>query len=109
MASKGVDTLLELRSQLQEKRATLMRQVEEERRRVARLEQESIQVNCKGILGTRGEYFSIGRDTCPHPTFFSRAVIFKSGCFVQKYWSGTVTRNTVMRRAAHYKIVTIWI
>ena len=24
---------------------------------------------------------------------FSRAVIFKSGCFVQKYWSGTVTRN----------------
>ena len=41
---------------------------------------------------TRGEYFFIGRDTCPHPTFFSsRAVIFKSGCFVQKYWSGTVT------------------
>ena len=53
MAGKGVDTMLELRSQLQEKRATLMRQVEEERRRVARLEQESIQVNCKGILGTR--------------------------------------------------------
>ena len=51
MAGKGVDTMLELRSQLQEKRATLMRQVEEERRRVARLEQESIQVNCKGILG----------------------------------------------------------
>ena len=25
--------------------------------------------------------------------FHSRAVIFKSGCFVQKYWSGTVTRN----------------
>ena len=25
----------------------------------------------------------------------SRAVIFKSGCFVQKYWSGTVTLNTV--------------
>ena len=45
MASKGVDTLLELRSQLQEKRATLVRQVEEERRRVAKLEQESIQVN----------------------------------------------------------------
>ena len=45
MASKGVDTMLELRSQLQEKKATLVRQVEEERRRVARLEQESIQVN----------------------------------------------------------------
>jgi len=27
--------------------------------------------------------------------FFSRAVIFKSGCFVQKYWSGTVTRNII--------------
>merc|ERR1719458_1283117 len=59
---------------------------------------------------SRGEYFSIGRDTCPHPTFFSsRAVIFKSGCFVQKYWSGTVTRNTVMRRAADYEKHTIWI
>jgi len=32
----------------------------------------------------------------------SRAVIFKLGCFVQKYWSGTVTRNTAMRRAADY-------
>ena len=41
----------------------------------------------------RGEYFSICRDTCPCIIFFSRAVIFKSGCFVQKYWSGTVTRN----------------
>ena len=30
--------------------------------------------------------------------FFPRAVIFKSGCFVQKYWSVTVTRNAVMRR-----------
>ena len=29
----------------------------------------------------------------------SRAVIFKSGCFVQKYWSGTVTRKTVIQRA----------
>ena len=27
--------------------------------------------------------------------FFSRAVIFKSGCFVQKYWSGTVTHNII--------------
>ena len=34
--------------------------------------------------------------------FHSRAVIFKSGCFVQKYWSGAVTRNAVMRRAADY-------
>jgi len=32
----------------------------------------------------------------------SRAVIFKLGCFVQKCWSGTVTRNTAMRRAADY-------
>ena len=31
--------------------------------------------------------------------FHSRAVIFKSGCFVQKYWSGTVTRKTVIQRA----------
>ena len=44
MSSKGVDTLLELRRQLQEKRATLVRQVEEEQRRVERLEQESAQV-----------------------------------------------------------------
>ena len=34
--------------------------------------------------------------------FHSRAVVFKSGCFVQKYWSGAVTRNAVMRRAADY-------
>ena len=26
----------------------------------------------------------------------SRAIVFKLGCFVQKYWSGTVTLNTVM-------------
>ena len=49
MASKGVDTLLKLRSQLQEMRAMLVRQVEEERRRVARLEQEGIQVKCHNI------------------------------------------------------------
>ena len=49
MSSKGVDTLLELRRQLQEKRATLVRQVEEEQRRVERLEQESAQVNCNNI------------------------------------------------------------
>ena len=34
--------------------------------------------------------------------FHSRAVIFKSGCFVQKYWSGTVTRKTVIQRADDY-------
>ena len=46
MASgKGVDMMLDLRSQLQEKRAVLLRQVEEERRRVASLEQESAQVH----------------------------------------------------------------
>ena len=45
--------------------------------------------------GSRGEYFSISRDTCPCFTFFSRAVIFKSGCFVQKYWPGTVTRDII--------------
>ena len=44
MTSKGADAMLELRSQLQEKRASLLRQVEEERRRVASLEQESAQV-----------------------------------------------------------------
>ena len=38
--------------------------------------------------------------------FHSRAVIFKSGCFVQKYWSGTVMRNTVMQRAADYLDLT---
>merc|ERR1712192_11835 len=42
----GVDTLLELRRQLQEKRAVLVRQGEEEQRRVERLEQESAQVRC---------------------------------------------------------------
>ena len=46
MASgKGVDAMLDLRSQLQEKRVVLLRQVEEERRRVASLEQESAQVH----------------------------------------------------------------
>ena len=71
MSSKGVDTLLELRRQLQEKSATLVRQVcgnicygrggkcgqwynilmqvEEEQRRVERLEQESAQVHCNNI------------------------------------------------------------
>ena len=44
MTSKGADAMLELRSHLQEKRASLLRQVEEERRRVASLEQESAQV-----------------------------------------------------------------
>ena len=34
--------------------------------------------------------------------FHSRAVIFKSGCFAQKYWSGTVTRKTVIQRADDY-------
>ena len=47
MTSKGADAMLELRSHLQEKRASLLRQVEEERRRVASLEQESAQVNYK--------------------------------------------------------------
>ena len=37
--------MLELRSQLQEKRGALLRQVEEERRRVASWEQESAQVH----------------------------------------------------------------
>ena len=47
MASRGADAMLELRSQLQEKKNALMRQVEEERRRLASLEQESAQVNYK--------------------------------------------------------------
>jgi len=49
----------------------------------------------------RGEYFYFCRKGhyCKKN---SRAVIFKLGCFVQKYWSGTVTRNTAMRRAADY-------
>ena len=37
--------VLELRSQLEEKRGLLLRQVEEERRRVASFEQESAQVH----------------------------------------------------------------
>ena len=45
MASRGADAMLELRSQLQEKRGALLRQVEEERRRVASWEQESGQVH----------------------------------------------------------------
>ena len=45
MTSKGADAMLELRSHLQEKRASLLRQVEEERHRVASLEQESAQVH----------------------------------------------------------------
>ena len=52
-------------------------------------------LHCMSHESCRGEYFSISRDTCPCFTFFSRAVIFKSGCFVQKYWSGTVTRNII--------------
>ena len=46
MAGRGVDAMMELRSQLQEKKVVLLRQVEEERRRVASLEQESDQVHC---------------------------------------------------------------
>ena len=42
--------MLELRSQLQEKKNALMRQVEEERRRLASLEQESAQVNYKLVM-----------------------------------------------------------
>ena len=30
--------------------------------------------------------------------------MFKSWCFMQKYWPGKFTRNTVMPHAAHYKI-----
>ena len=51
------------------------------------------EVNISSYPGTR----------VPGLFFHSRAVILKSGCFVQKYWSGTVTRNTVMQRAADYK------
>ena len=44
------------------------------------------EVNISSYPGTR----------VPGLFFHSRAVIFKSGCFVQKYWSGTVTLNAVM-------------
>ena len=37
MAGQGVEAMLALRCQLQEKKSVLLRQVEEERRRVARL------------------------------------------------------------------------
>ena len=30
--------------------------------------------------------------------FHSRAVVFKSGCFVQKYWSGAVTQSCGARQ-----------
>ena len=50
------------------------------------------EVNISSYPGTR----------VPGLFFHSRAVIFKSGCFVQKYWSGTVMRNAAVRRAADY-------
>ena len=50
------------------------------------------EVNISSYPGTR----------VPGLFFHSRAVIFKSGCFVQKYWSGTVTRKTVIQRAEDY-------
>merc|ERR1719334_268010 len=49
MASRGVESLLALRRQLQERKAMLQRQVDEERKRAARLEQENTQV--QAMLG----------------------------------------------------------
>ena len=42
MASQGVESLLALRRQLQERKALLQRQVDEERRRAARLASGSL-------------------------------------------------------------------
>ena len=61
-----------------------------------------------GVIGTTPERYFFRVHT-PHrwilllvqvcfiPAWFfsSSAIIFKSGCFVQKYWSGTVVRKTV--------------
>ena len=56
----------------------------------------------------RGEYFYLSRSKLLLPDFSSsRSVIFKSGYFVQKYWSGTVTRNTVMRRGMNLMICIV--
>ena len=50
-------------------------------------------------LASIGEYFYFSTSKLLlHVFSSSRAVIFKSGCFVQKYWSGTVARNTDMGR-----------
>ena len=52
MASQGVESLLALRRQLQERKALLQRQVDEERRRAARLASDSIylQILCNQWL-----------------------------------------------------------
>ena len=50
--------------------------------------------SCFSLL-PRGEYFYF----CTSPGSCEKnscTVMFKFGCFVQKYWSGTVTRNRVM-------------
>ena len=60
--------------------------------RAQRREEEKTEVNTSSYPGT----------LVPGLFFHSRAVIFKSGCFVQKYWSGTVTRKTVIQRADDY-------
>ena len=44
----------------------------------------------------RGEYFSVSRDRCPCLIFLFSCSSIQIRCFVQKYWSGTVTRNTDM-------------
>ena len=53
-------------------------------------------------LGAEVNISSYPGTLVPGLFFHSRAVIFKSGCFVQKYWSGTVTRKTVIQRADDY-------
>ena len=44
MAGQGVEAMLALRRQLQEKKAVLLRQVDEEQRRVARLAKSPFQI-----------------------------------------------------------------
>ena len=50
MASQGAESLLELRRQLQERKALLLRQLDEERGRVARLASNCIFVKYPGVL-----------------------------------------------------------
>ena len=47
MASQGVESLLALRCQLQERKAMLQRQVDEERKRATRLASDSIYLPSK--------------------------------------------------------------
>ena len=58
--------------------------------------------NNKFVVSLSVSFWIFLLEQVPAWFFHSRAVIFKSGCFVLKYWSGTVTRKTVIQRADDY-------